>query len=493
MTYHDLFDSKEGAKCQMALDFLDGNQAEWMTKVMNDPQKGRKKWKDKGMIVRFRNITNMIVEKSGMLFIDSEPEIELYNEERLEDQSEDRVNEPASIKLKNLMDKSDWVENFINIDNATRLLKTTLVLVQYDPINQKLFFDTLHRGNSAVLIDNVTREINTLVYKLGDLEDGSETLRVITNDLIQDYSYNVKTNIETLINEVPNQLGMIPVTPFHDTRIPRCEFWNPCGYDLIQLNEIYNLHLIDSEWTASWSKLKTLYTNADIRSNDTEDKMELAEIAGRPFPVQVPSQGGIGAGPGSVIKIDGYGDTPFLQYLGPEVDLQPIDEMFNRWIRDFASDWSVNVKSGSGTASSGFQLVVEEIDNLQLRQRRQKMFIAGMRRMYKIIAALTGLDPDLELYVTFKQPKLPVDGKAREEEWNLKIEGNRASIIDYLMDTKSLTREEAITEYKQILEDKKLGEEVEPVEPIMSESNTIVSNDINNNDGTVDPINNLEE
>lgn len=163
------------------------------------------------------------------------------------------------------------------------------------------------------------------------------------------------------------------------------------------------------------------------------------------------------AGPSSVIKVETNSQSDvFLEFKGPEVDLQPIDDMFNRWVRDFAADWSVNVKSGSGTANSGFQLVVEEIDNIQLRMRRQKMFEAAFRRMYKIIAKQVGLNENLELFITFSEPYLPVDQKQEEEVWTLRIDNGRASVIDYLMARENLTHEEAVERLRQIQADQEL-------------------------------------
>lgn len=443
MKYNQLLISKDAETARKALDYLDGKQEQWVKKALDNQYGGRKDWKNRGMLPRHRNITKMIIEKSGLLFNEA-PRLAIYNG--------DVVNDKATGQIMDLFEGADWVEFFTNLDSVVRLLKTALVLVQSGPDNQ-LILDCLHKGNSYVGYDYITRQVNLLVYKVCEPdEDGNSKIRVITPVDIQDYDVD-KEGEEVLTASMPNPYGIIPVAVFNDTNIPRTGFWNFIPNDLVQMNEIYNFHLIDSEYAASWSKLKTLFTNAQINA-DSNMSMEPVFFEGQVLPRMAPTEVGLVGGPGAIITLETAGGAqPYAQYLGPDINLDPIDNMIARWVKDFAADWSVNVKTvGTGKANSGFQLVVEESDNLQLRRKRSQMFVTGFKRLFKVLKPVFGLEGD-DLFVTFAPPRLPVDEQANEQTWDLRIAGGRASVVSYFMDEDGLTREEAINKAMQIKEE----------------------------------------
>lgn len=448
--WNELIEKNDKYHTQKLLDYFDGDQIQHVEKVLNDPQKGRHRWREKGIIPRSRNLTKTIVEKSGLLFDDNPPMLEVYSPNQT-------INKPASEKVTQIFDQSDWVENWISIDAAVRLLKTVIVLI-HKTDNDLVVFDVLHQGNSTVITDPKTHEIVTLAYRVrpySKTENG--LIRVITADLVDLYEYDSQTKTEKLIDSQPNPLGIIPCVVVHDTNAPRTGVWNKPGCDLVQLNEMYNLHLTDSEYAASWSKMKTLFTNSQAQSTVENDILQVVQPIDSPLPTLAPSSREIVGGPGTTVHITPtIGQTPYVEYLGPEVNLLPIDEMFRGWIRDFASDWSVNVKDGNGTANSGFQLVVEEIDNLQLRKRRQKMFTSSFRRLYSVIAAMFNLPIDNQLFISFSEPKLPVDPMEDEQVWTERLKNGRASIIDYLMEKYQLTHDEAQARLRQIQRDQQM-------------------------------------
>ena len=178
---------------------------------------------------------------------------------------------------------------------------------------------------------------------------------------------------------------------------------------------MYNLHITDSEYAASWSKLKTLFTNARIEAD--LGMTEEVQVYGSVLPRTMPAQGGLIGGPSRVIQIDTTGvDSAFVEYKGPEVNLEPIDNMFNKWVADYAADWAVNVKDANGgTADSGFKLIVEEMPNLELRKKRARMFEAGFKRLFKVVKTILNANKpgtfseDAELFAQFSAPALPVD------------------------------------------------------------------------------------
>lgn len=442
----DLICCDEAECAEKILDYYDGEQEEWLVKILNDPTKGRKDWKGRGIIPRTRNIMKMIIDKSGLLFNDKAPKLDVYT-------SAGEVDENASIILQQELENVDWVEFFTNFDSVVRMLKTALVLVQYDIESQSLVLDILHRQNCAVVLNPNNKQINTLVYKVND--DGF--YRVFTKDLIQDVFVSEDTGEETILSSEPNTFGIVPVAVFHDTNTPRCDFWNEIPMDLLQINDIYNLHITDSEYAASWSKLKTLFTNCRILGAE-DIQQEAIQMYGQALPRMAPSGSGLVGGPSQVIQIDTMGvDSPFVEYKGPEVNLEPIDLMIQRWVGDYAADWSVNVQANtSGGIDSGFKLMVEEMPNMELRKKRARMFEAGFKRLFKVIKTVINtarpgtFADDLELFVSFSAPDLVIDEKANEEVWSRKISEGRASRVDYFMEVKGMTKDEAQAKVNEI-------------------------------------------
>jgi hypothetical protein len=447
----DLIDCKEAELTDKLLDYYDGEQVEHLIKIMNDPNKGRKEWQSKGIIPRTRNILKMVVDKSGLLFSDKAPSLEVY--------AGPNVDENQSAKLQSFLEDLDWVEFFTNFDVVVRMLKTACILVQFDNESKKLYFSILNQQNSAVVMNKSRTAIDTLVYcTSGECEDDEDMeYRVYTVDLIQDIAVDAQGH-ERIIQSVPNPFGIIPLVAFHDTNTPRTDFWNEIPTDLLQINEMYNLHLTDSEYAASWAKVKTIVTNAKILADEAVTSTQ--EIYGSALPRQVPGGGAstIG-GPGRVIQIDDSQTTNGMvfDWKGPDVNLEPIDNMFNKWVADFAADWAVNVKDANGgVADSGFKLIVEEMPNLELRKKRARMFEAGFKRLFRVIRVVLNtyipgvFSEDAELFAQFSAPSLPVDKTVEENLWSRKIAEGRASRVDYFMETKGMTRDEAIAKVTEI-------------------------------------------
>lgn len=445
----ELFDNKNAELSEKILDMYQGKQEKHLVKLLSDPNKGRKDWQTRGIIPRHRNILKMITDKSGLLFSDKAPELQIFNKK------DDAESNPVlSAILKEQLDEVNWIEFFTNFDSVVRLLKSAMVLVQYDTNNKSLVLDVLTQHNSYVVCKN--NQIDTLIYKVAEREDEIYEFRVFTKELIQDILVNEETGEENIINSIPNPFGIIPVAVFHDVNTPIFDFWNVIPTDLVQINELYNLHLTDSEYAASWSKLKTLFTNCKIVTSE-DMQMEAVIPYGSALPRSAPSQGALIGGPSKVIQIDTMGvESPFIEYKGPEVNLEPIDTMVNKWVSDFAQDWSVNVKmAGTGAADSGFKLIVEEMDNLELRRKRARMFEAGFSRLFKVIKTVvnyfTPTYPDESvLFCKFAAPNLPVDTKLQEEVWSRKIAEGRASRKMYFMEVYGMSEDEAIAKIEEI-------------------------------------------
>ena len=446
----ELFENKEAELTEKIIDMYLGDQEEYVIKLLSDPQKGRKDWQTRGIIPRHRNIMKMIVDKSGLLFNDKAPDLSVYNQK-----TDTSADEGQTATLRQQLEQVDWIEFFTNFDSIVRLVKSAMVLVQYDSEDRQLVLDVLTQHNSYVVTKG--NKIDTLIYKVAEREEEIYEFRVFTKKLIQDILVNEETGEETIIQTIPNPFGIIPVAVFHDTNTPIFDFWNVIPTDLVQVNDLYNLHLTDSEYAASWSKLKTLFTNCKIQT--AEDMvMEAVVPYGSELPRYAPTQGALIGGPSKVIQIDTMGvDSPFVEYKGPEVNLEPIDTMVNKWVADFAGDWCVNVKlAGQGTADSGFKLIVEEMDNLELRKKRARMFEAGLNRLFQTIKKVINTyspgtySEESVLFAKFAAPNLPVDVKLQEEVWSRRISEGRATREMYFMEVHGLTAEEAKAKVEEI-------------------------------------------
>ncbi len=441
--YMDLFDKKDKALADKFLDYYDGESKEHLVKFL---QTHRKNSLQKGMVPRTRNLTKTVIDKSGMLFNGKAPKLSVY--------TNGNVNEAASEAVLEVLESADWVEFFNNFDKVVRMLKTCYVLVQVDPLTSTFALTCLSQENAAVQLDMFNR-LQTLVYCIGEDKD-YEYYRVYTNELIFDIRVDEHGNEEMLPGtELPNPFGLIPAAVFHDTCTPRAEAWNEIPEDLIEINDIYNLHLTDSEYSSMWVKMPTLFTNAQIQGG-TGQTMTSVQHVGESLPRWVPSSDvGFVGGPGTVVAVETNGENVYLDYKGPTPDLKSLDDIVMQWVNDFASDWCVSIsKEGNGSADSGFKLIVKELPNLELRKERQRMFEAGFKRLYPVLIAVAGSVgitlQDGILVAEFGAPDLPVDEKASEEVWELRIKGGRASRVDYLMEVKGLTLEQAIEKLAEI-------------------------------------------
>lgn len=453
-------DKQQDAK--KALNYFDGQQKIEMEALLNHYDKGRKNWKSLGMIPRFRNLTRMVVEKSGMLFKDAAPDFSIVP------QNEFEPDEKLTKLFAQETDKLEWHEFFINFDQIVRLLKTGILLVQYDLVEDKPVLDILHRGNANFVVDPTTRAIQGLIYRVCD-DDDTTYYRIFTNEEIIDLSVeDDDTDKIQITGTVPNVLGFVPAAIFYDTTIPRNGLWVEASHDLVDFNELLNLHITDSEYVISHMKRPTMFTNHKFVDEDGDQQFEIGVVYGERLPRQLPTSGSIQMGPGKAVYMDSQGvDNPYIKYEAPTCDLKSMDQVVQSWIEGFAADWSVQIETSSSSksrATSGFQLLVEEIDNLDLRKQRQRMFEQGFKRFYKIFRQVVNMAKGKEIFplttdliVEFPDPFLPIDALEQENTWQAKIDGGRATEIDYFMSTMGVSEEEAEDIYmnKLIFEAKK--------------------------------------
>lgn len=441
----DLLKTTRATDAARSLAYFDGDQEEEVLRVFNDPKRGRKKWAEKGLTPRFRNITRMVVEKSGTLFKDAPPVLEVF----LHDAKTPDAN--ATQIIAEHLSRIDFPDFMSTHDQITRLMKTTVTLVQWNKEDKLPTLDLLTRANCAMVIDSQRRVIG-LIHRVSD-----DSCTVWTKESMVDVR---DVEGSAVMGEVkPNPYGLVPAVVGYDTATPRTGIWAEQDKSLVGLNEMVNLHISDSEYSSLWMKMSTLFTNMSPEGgNGDNNNLELASPTDPLGRGARRFESGITAGPGEVVQIDSMGvDNPFIDFKAPVIPLQQINDVINVFVQDYAADWSVRIRaSGEGSASSGFQLVVEEMANLDLRKQRQRMYTAFFKRFYKVLSRVlnvgsnAGLPEDADLFARFAPPKLPVDQAAQQKLWEDRVNANFATPIDYFMEERDMTKEEAEAKWEEI-------------------------------------------
>lgn len=474
LTFEDLR-SDDAIETQKLLDFYEGDQ---LKHLIDDLNEKRKDWKARKFTPRVRNITKTIVDKSGLLF-NQPPTFQVLP---LTGNKKPIVDDTFTA----LMERSDWLEFFQNVDVYTRLTKSVCIYQQkiipsptttqdgkYVPNfdrGEALKLELLTRANSAVRLDVTGTVVIELAFLTSDIDpSGDFTYCDVTPELITEWQ--VHNQKETLISSEPNPEGFVPATMVYDTNRPRRGAWVKPPQDIVSLQEALNLAYTDTEYAMAHQKQKTLFTNATMIGGRTGNGPMLgiphAEEGFTPGGTAYPSNS-IGGnsnaemgGLGSVVTVT-TGDPqvqPFVSFDGPVSDLDVLTKVMDELVKQVAYDWSVSMRTeGSGKANSGFQIIVEEIDNLNLRDKRSQSMQAALRRFYFVTQRLYPTLTQGVLRARFAPASIPVNKLEEDQIWQQRIEQGRASIIDYFMQSEGLDESEAWDKVLQIqAENAKLG------------------------------------
>lgn len=452
--FMDLFDNEERDKAVKVLDFYEGKSEKYLKKFLEQYRPNALR---RGMRPRTRNLTRQVIEKSGMLFAGRPPVIEVWDKGG-------ELNPIATEKAIKAFEDANWIEVFNNFDALVRMMKSAIILPQIDPIDKKFVFTVLSQHNAAAHFDGAGR-IDTLIYFVGRDSDGNEVYALITPEFYQTVTVR-EGGYETISDTQPNPYGFVNCAMFHDTNLPMKTGWNSIPLDLCTMNEMYNVHITDTDYAGAWTKLPTLFTNAEI-DGDTGDGTWVPQSKLGPRVYEANAAAGslpghsFAGGPGQAVQIDANGQPVYLEYKSPNPDLKSFDEVMKGWVRDFAGDWSVQIEEGAdgyGSADSGFKLMVKEIPNMELRKKRQRFMEAGFKRLYEVMlkmAEKAGIDlvQNTELFIVFPPPELPIDEQSTEQTWTMRIKEKRATVIDYFIVQLGLSREEAEAKVIQMAKD----------------------------------------
>lgn len=407
----DKLKNEEASKAIRARNLYTGRQQTECEKFLDHPSYGIRDWREKRYTPMTRNITQEIIDKSGLIFKDGLPALAITRN--------GDVDVSATAKFFDYIDLYQFTEKLQALDKLVRLLSSASMLIGFDTEMGKITIDLIHAGNSYIYYD-ARLQPETLVRLVDD-----DLYEIITKDFVYKVSKENHTNVVVLVDQQVNTLGIIPVAVFHDKSSPIYGAVHPVDPMLSNFNLILNKLLTLLNVGMEFEINSALYTNVELPEH-------------------------IRITPGTIIKFDQQNpdDKIFLEYVKPNTDLKTLNDIIVSWSRMIAGAYCVKIEDEQASSiTSGFQLIVREAANLDLRRERQRPFEAGFTRMWDVIqriAALIGWDTtDLELTIDFPAPSLPIDEEVQEKVWTERIKEGRATRRDYLINVAKLTPDEA--------------------------------------------------
>jgi hypothetical protein len=144
---------------------------------------------------------------------------------------------------------------------------------------------------------------------------------------------------------------------------------------------------------------------------------------------------GMVTGIDSPLALKTVGDeTPFFEFSSPTVNIDQIMNWFLKFKEAISDEWGVNLKfAGGSIADSGFKLVVEEFENIELRQKRIVAAKQFEEDLYTVFATMSevhqwGLEKDGRGIADFKEPALPVN---ESQDWLIAKEQLALGVISF--------------------------------------------------------------
>lgn len=367
---------------QVAVDYLENNLLCHMKALL---KKHLEKWESRGFVPIYENPTKILIDRSAKSYKEPPKRSVTLNNE---------VNEGLTETYNDLL--RDTNLNFItqDLDARARLLKASMLLVQVDDETGIINLSVLSRNNSDIIYNRKTGVAEGLIYTAGLVGmNGGQVFHIWTPDNIYDLEGDKVTG------QMSNPYGIIPVAVLNDTRPPLGCLWQyPSWEQLIQLSDGVNLFNTEALFNARYGMVGSPVTNMDIPDGF---------VRGIDAPIKAGSDGG---------------ETPFFEFASPTANITE----FMAWMKPFreqvADEWGVNLSiAGSGTADSGFKLVVQEFENIELRQTRIVAAKQFENDLYKVFAAMSqvhdwGLPLDATGVADFVEPNLPVN---KTEDWTI--------------------------------------------------------------------------
>jgi len=415
MHYNDHLDNLcacETVSAQKAVDYLDGYYTPYLETLLTNTAGyggGIKDWKKRGVMLLWENFLGMIIEMSAKSY-QSQPVRTVMN-------VDGSLNEDATLKYNELLKKSNFRPAVEDLDQLSRLLKVAVMVPQYIAETDELLFSVVSRNNCDVDFDVKTGMTKSLMYSAGAVSKAGHKLYTYwDSEFVMDLervSENGRSELK-IVGKERNTYKIVPSAPLYDIRKPRYHFWSkPAWEQLTYLNDGVNMYHIETKFNSRYGALGALFTNLNIPEGTVIGGDAIISVETQPE------------------------ETPFVEYRSPQVEVAKFMDWLDSYKEAVADQWGVNLKvAGSGSADSGFKLVVEEASSLELRKKRINAARDFERQNYKVIAGMSeihgwGLPIDGELVADFDEPSLPVDQAQTWTEWKEKIALNLATPEDF--------------------------------------------------------------
>jgi len=409
----------EVQSAQRAVDYLRNNVKPRLEELLDTPGLGIKDWRKRGVMLMWNNILRQIIRKTAMSYKKSPVRSVLTG---------GAVNEAATGRYNEMIKASNLSESCATIDSWSRLLGVAGVMTLYVPETEEFTFAPIARHNCDVDYDKRTRTTNSLFYGTGAVgPKGGQIYVQWTKDRVLEYEQQGQ-EFSLIGHPTDNPYGFVPVSFLDDTAQSQSGIWHPPAWEqLTTAVEASALFFIETKFNSRFQAFPALFGNVEIPEGTT-------------------------VGPDTVVKFNTLpGDSIYLEYKSAtavSVSLKAFIETFETFNYNLAQEWGANLKiSGSGTANSGFQLVVDEFDSLE--ERESRLLFAGKfeESVFRTVKAISdvhglGIHGD-ELSVDFEDSKLPVDTL---EEWNIRKEqiamGYTSVDAEWRKDNPEITDEE---------------------------------------------------
>lgn len=366
---------------QKAVDYLQGDMLYHIEKVLTDAVD---QWRKRGFKPMFENPTRILIQRSAKSYKEPPKRSVLLNGEK-----SDALTESYS----ELLARTSINFSSQDLDERSRLLQTAIMLPQVaDDDDETITLTVLSRDNAAVKLDKNTKKPIGLFYTAFNSGlRGGQMFHFWDNNRIVDIEE------DKVVSDIRNPYGIIPMAMLHDTRPPSGDLWAKAPWEqLTALSDGVNLFNTEALFNARYGMVGSPVTNMVIPEGT---------VTGIDAPLQLSSEGP---------------DTPFFEFRAPTVTLSQFTEWLNVLKETIADEWGVNLKfTGTGSAESGFKLVVEEFENIELREKRIISAKQYEKDLYQVFATMSGvhnwgLDKEAIGFADFKEPALPVD---KSQDW----------------------------------------------------------------------------
>jgi hypothetical protein len=327
-----------------AVDYLNNHMKPHVHQLLKDTFKD---WEKRGFRAFYENPTRILVERSAKTYKEA-PKRVVYNGETEDTAQTEKYNELLQSAKINPVTQ--------NLDKHSRLLRAAVLLVQVARPEQLpmkteepvITLDVLSRDNCDIKRHPITGDIESLIYSAGIVgKQNGQVFHIWTNERIIDLEdmgaerYEVTGNFE-------NPYGFIPAAILYDTEETTGNPWKYPAWDqLISASDGINLFNSEALFNGSRGMVGQPVTNMSFAKGT---------VMGLDAPILL--EGG------------GAEDT-FFEYRNPQVNITQFLEWLNAFKEQIADEWGVNLNvGGTGSADSGFKLIVEEFENIELRQQR---------------------------------------------------------------------------------------------------------------------------